>query len=329
MFDEPTAGMSVDEVPVMLDLIHADQSARSNKTILLVEHKMDVVRSLADRIIVLHNGALVADGEPAEVMASPIVQEAYLGTARRMPEAAPDPLRCRRPHAYRPVPHPARRRPGGAARRPDRAAGPQRRRQDHDPAHHHGPVARQRAARIRFDGARHHAAWPRPTSPTPASPTCPNRWRIFSDLTVRENLLLAARNGAARRSARVDWIFGFFPALKKFWHCPAGMLSGGQKQMLAIAPRHRRAAQAAAGRRADQGPGARHHPQPDRRLPRTEGARHHHPAGRAELQRRQVAGRHGRGDGRRPRRARRPMADLVADDQLQQRLLGLSLDAHQ
>jgi len=42
---------------------------------------MDVVRSLADRIIVLHNGQLVADGPPAEVIASPIVQEAYLGVA--------------------------------------------------------------------------------------------------------------------------------------------------------------------------------------------------------------------------------------------------------
>ncbi len=79
MFDEPTAGMSVDEVPVVLDLIHQVKAER-NKTILLVEHKMDVVRSLADRIIVLHNGTLVADGNPAEVMASAIVQEAYLGT---------------------------------------------------------------------------------------------------------------------------------------------------------------------------------------------------------------------------------------------------------
>jgi len=48
--------------------------------VLLVEHKMDVVRQLADRIIVLHNGTLVADGEPAHVMQSKIVQEAYLGT---------------------------------------------------------------------------------------------------------------------------------------------------------------------------------------------------------------------------------------------------------
>ena len=44
---------------------------------------MDVVRSLADRIVVLHNGTLVADGEPAEVIASPVVQEAYLGVRRQ------------------------------------------------------------------------------------------------------------------------------------------------------------------------------------------------------------------------------------------------------
>lgn len=78
MFDEPTAGMSVDEVPVILDLIH-EIKADPAKTVLLVEHKMDVVHSLADRIIVLHNGYLVADGDPREVVASPIVQEAYLG----------------------------------------------------------------------------------------------------------------------------------------------------------------------------------------------------------------------------------------------------------
>ncbi len=80
LFDEPTAGMSVDEVPVVLDLIHAIKDDR-DRTILLVEHKMDVVRSLADRIVVLHNGELVADGDPASVIALPVVQEAYLGVA--------------------------------------------------------------------------------------------------------------------------------------------------------------------------------------------------------------------------------------------------------
>ncbi|MDF0599641.1 ABC transporter ATP-binding protein [Psychromarinibacter sp. C21-152] len=80
MFDEPTAGMSVDEAPVVLDLI-AELKHDSDRTILLVEHKMDVIRTLADRIIVLHNGALAADGAPAEVMASDVVQEAYMGKA--------------------------------------------------------------------------------------------------------------------------------------------------------------------------------------------------------------------------------------------------------
>ena len=80
MFDEPTAGMSVDEVPVILDLIRK-LKADKEKTVLLVEHKMDVVRELADRIIVLHNGMLMADGEPETVIASPVVQQAYLGLA--------------------------------------------------------------------------------------------------------------------------------------------------------------------------------------------------------------------------------------------------------
>jgi len=82
MFDEPTAGMNHAEAPVILDLIRRLKADRS-KTILLVEHKMDVVRELADRIIVLHNGTLVADGEPAAVIASPIVQEAYLGVSAK------------------------------------------------------------------------------------------------------------------------------------------------------------------------------------------------------------------------------------------------------
>jgi branched-chain amino acid transport system ATP-binding protein len=81
MFDEPTAGMNAAEAPVILNLIRKLKNDKT-KTILLVEHKMDVVRELADRIIVLHNGTLVADGDPATVIASPVVQEAYLGVAK-------------------------------------------------------------------------------------------------------------------------------------------------------------------------------------------------------------------------------------------------------
>jgi len=89
MFDEPTAGMSVDDVPVILELIRG-LKAEADKTILLVEHKMDVVRELADRIIVLHNGQLVADGEPAAVIAAPIVQQAYLGLTAEASPAGQD-----------------------------------------------------------------------------------------------------------------------------------------------------------------------------------------------------------------------------------------------
>ncbi|MBL0123932.1 MAG: ABC transporter ATP-binding protein [Betaproteobacteria bacterium] len=66
----------------------------------------------------------------------------------------------------------------------------------------------------------------------------PETMGIFSDLTVKENMLLAAR-GATRASdmddTRLKWIFSLFPAVETFWSYPAGKLSGGQKQMLAVA----------------------------------------------------------------------------------------------
>jgi branched-chain amino acid transport system ATP-binding protein len=66
----------------------------------------------------------------------------------------------------------------------------------------------------------------------------PESMGIFTDLTVKENMVLAARqarNADELDTQRLDWIFGLFPALKKFWLYPAGKLSGGQKQMLAVA----------------------------------------------------------------------------------------------
>jgi len=66
----------------------------------------------------------------------------------------------------------------------------------------------------------------------------PENMGIFADLTVKENMLLAARD--AKRANQMDdgrlkWIFSLFPAVEKFWNHPAGKLSGGQKQMLAVA----------------------------------------------------------------------------------------------
>jgi branched-chain amino acid transport system ATP-binding protein len=62
----------------------------------------------------------------------------------------------------------------------------------------------------------------------------PESMGVFADLTVAENIRLAARLGVPD-AARLDWIFSLFPALRRFWQLPAGLLSGGQKQMLSIA----------------------------------------------------------------------------------------------
>lgn len=78
LLDEPTAGVSAEEVPVMLEVIRRIRQ-EEGKTILMVEHKMDVVHDLSDRVAVLANGALVAYDTPDAVMADPFVRSAYLG----------------------------------------------------------------------------------------------------------------------------------------------------------------------------------------------------------------------------------------------------------
>jgi branched-chain amino acid transport system ATP-binding protein len=86
---------------------------------------------------------------------------------------------------------------------------------------------------ITFDG-RDITKLPTPDIAQAGIAYVPENMAIFADLTVRENLILAARNGDLDPH-RLKWIFGLFPALEKFWSLAAGVLSGGQKQMLAIA----------------------------------------------------------------------------------------------
>lgn len=94
---------------------------------------------------------------------------------------------------------------------------------------------------VRFDGTPVGGPGTRTSPPDMARmgmAYVPESMGIFADLSVKENILLAARqarNASQLDTARLEWIFGFFPALKKFWLHPAGKLSGGQKQMLAVA----------------------------------------------------------------------------------------------
>src|SRR5436190_15369527 len=92
---------------------------------------------------------------------------------------------------------------------------------------------RAAAGEIRFDG-RDIARLATPDIARLGIGYVPESMAVFADLTVQENLVLAARDGPLDDS-RLEWIFGFFPALRKFWLSRAGALSGGQKQMLSIA----------------------------------------------------------------------------------------------
>jgi branched-chain amino acid transport system ATP-binding protein len=78
MLDEPTAGMAAEQVPELMSLVQSIQEDGS-KTVVLVEHNMNVVMSVSDRITVMHQGALLAEGTPAEISADERVQTAYLG----------------------------------------------------------------------------------------------------------------------------------------------------------------------------------------------------------------------------------------------------------
>ena len=180
--------------------------------------------------------------------------------------------------------------------------------------------------------ARPTAGFARPRSLRAASPTCPRTW-ASSPTSASPRTCCSPRAARARAEqldrARLEWLFGLFPALKKFWLYPAGKLSGGQKQMLAI---------------------ARAMIEPRRLLLIDEPSKGLAPAivqnliaALRELKRTattvllveqnfqmaQALGDHVAvmDDGRVVHRG--PMAELAADDALQQRLLGLSLAAHQ
>lgn len=78
LLDEPTAGMASEQVPELIALIRQVQD-RGNKTVLLVEHNMNVVMSVSDRITVMHQGSILKEGTPLEIAADQAVQTAYLG----------------------------------------------------------------------------------------------------------------------------------------------------------------------------------------------------------------------------------------------------------
>jgi branched-chain amino acid transport system ATP-binding protein len=310
--------MSVDDVPVILDLIRALKN-EADKIILLVEHKMDVVRELADRIIVLHNGQLVADGEPA---AGDRVADRPAGLSRR----------CRR----------------GA-----RMTSPLLQLQGvhtHIGAYHilHGVNFDVPAGQVTMllgrngagktttlrtimglwptargtvrSTARRSAAW----ALNAATPDIarlgiayvPENMGIFRDLSVSENMLLAARARAPSTTSTRSASMAVrpVPGAEEVLALSGRQAVGRPEADARDRARDGRAAPPAADRRAEQGPRAGDRAEPDRGAARAEAHRDDGPAGRAELRdgegaRRPVAV---MDDGRVVHRG--PMAELAEDE---------------
>ena len=180
LLDEPLAGLAEADREVVGTLIR--QLAETH-AVLLIEHDIDRVLALSDRITVLHQGRMIADGKPAEVAGDPEVITAYLGAERII--APPPPTdaesHCSRRAQADPADRASARRlcrqHGAGGHRPDRARGrgggvarPQRRRQDHDVARHHRHGPRER---------RPHHCWTAPRSPTrrpTRSTSAASRW---------------------------------------------------------------------------------------------------------------------------------------------------------
>ena len=181
LLDEPLAGLAEADREVVGALI---RQLAATHAVLLIEHDIDRVLALSDRITVLHQGRVIADGKPAEVANNPDVITAYMGTARA---GGPQPtVRAEAPRAAATKPLLAagtgarrlRRQPGADRSRSRRARGrgggaarPQRRRQDHDAAcdHRHGAEKR----RPHHDGwHRHHARAAVRDQPAVASRSC-------------------------------------------------------------------------------------------------------------------------------------------------------------
>lgn len=88
LLDEPAAGMNPTETQELTSLLLALRQRRPELGILVVEHKLSLVRRVADRVIVLNQGQVLAQGDPAHALDNPDVVEAYLGRARRRPTSS-------------------------------------------------------------------------------------------------------------------------------------------------------------------------------------------------------------------------------------------------
>lgn len=246
LLDEPLAGLAEADRARVAGIV---RELANHHAVLLIEHDIDRVLSISDRVSVLHRGRLIADGSPAEVAQHPEVIEAYMGHARG-----------KRPVDARLAARAGEQRQGAAASAPRALL-----RLEGIKAGYAGNtildgvdltlnegevvailgrngvgktttlraatgVAQVTAGRITFDG---HDITGRPAHEINrlGLAMVPEGRRLFPNLTVSENLRLAARKGGAS----VEEMFALFPRLATRRDARAEHLSGGERQMVAIA----------------------------------------------------------------------------------------------
>jgi ABC-type branched-subunit amino acid transport system ATPase component/ABC-type branched-subunit amino acid transport system permease subunit len=242
LLDEPLAGLAESDRKVVGELI---QRLAKTHAVLLIEHDIDRVLAMSDRITVLHQGRLIADGKPSEVAGHPEVVEAYLGRSHGVP--TPQAPRVTR------LPVPA----GGTAVKPllklegvQAGYGGGTVLDGLDLAVNPGEVIAllgrngvgkttllrsvtgtvpPSAGRIMFDGVDISRLRPDEINRLGIS-LVPEGRRLFPNLTVQENLKLAARPGGATQEEICD----LFPKLAHLMRARAENLSGGERQMVAI-----------------------------------------------------------------------------------------------
>ncbi len=239
LLDEPLAGLAEADREVVGTLI---RQLAATHAVLLIEHDIDRVLALSDRITVLHQGRVIADGKPAEVANNHEVVTAYMGTARA---GGPQPtVRAGTPRV-------ATTKTLLALEQVRAGYAGSLVLTDLDLVVHEGEAVallgrngvgkttmlraitgtvQKSAGRIVMDGADITHARPYEINRRGIS-IVPEGRRLFPNLTVMENLQIAARSGGAS----FDEIFGLFPKLRVLQRARAESLSGGERQMLAIA----------------------------------------------------------------------------------------------
>ncbi|HEX3404565.1 MAG TPA: branched-chain amino acid ABC transporter ATP-binding protein/permease [Acetobacteraceae bacterium] len=239
LLDEPLAGLAEADREVVGALI---RQLAATHAVLLIEHDIDRVLALSDRITVLHQGRVIADGKPAEVANNPDVITAYMGTARA---GGPQPTvhaESVQPIAAKSILQLQKVRAGYAGSLVLT---------DLDLTVHEGEAVallgrngvgkttmlraisgtvQKSAGQITMDGKDITHARPFEINRLGIS-IVPEGRRLFPNLTVTENLQIAARPGGAS----FDEIYELFPKLKILQRARAESLSGGERQMLAIA----------------------------------------------------------------------------------------------